>query len=132
MRKIIFYLLISFIVLPACSSSSDPYAVRSSRHRQYVIYEEEIQTSGAMNVMDLVTNLRPSWLRGRGINAMRNDLESFPLVYVNGSRYGYIDTLYDLPVQNILEIRLLSAGTASGALGISHNAGAIVVTYFRD
>jgi hypothetical protein len=55
---------------------------------------------------------------------------AFPVVYVNGTRHGTIESLYTITVHNITEIRFLTSSEASNRLGLNHPSGAIMITMF--
>ena len=46
-----------------------------------VITEEEVRGSSATNAYDLVAQVRPSWLRGRGASNLRGTVV-LPVVYI--------------------------------------------------
>ena len=83
---------------------------------------------------DIVRALRPTMLMSRGITTARSQSQS-PVweadhsikVYVNGIRYGGVESLATIPSNVVREIRWLSAGDATIRYGTGNVAGAIVV-----
>ena len=83
---------------------------------------------------DIVRVLRPSMLTLRGITTARSQSRS-PVweadhgikVYVDGIRYGGVESLATIPANTVREIRWLSAGDATIRYGTGNVAGAIVV-----
>jgi hypothetical protein len=55
-----------------------------------------------------------------------------PLVYVNGVRYGEPQTLRNLRVQEVEEIRFISATDATTRWGTGHTGGVIEVMLRRS
>ncbi len=114
--------------LLACSSSrelSRDYSVA----RNY-IFVDEIQSSAATNAFDLIESLRPHWLEGRGRKSVRSRTASFPVVYVDGQRFGDILSLATFPAGNIVQIQRMNAGDATIRFGVGHSGGAILITMF--
>ncbi len=116
--------------LLACSSTQESYGHQVPYTRNY-IFEDEIKSSAAANAFDLIRTLRPHWFRGRGPKSLVHDTVSFPIAYVDGNRYGDINSLLSLPVTNITEIQYMNAGDATIKLGMDHPAGAILITMFH-
>jgi len=123
---IICILLVGFF---SCSSSSSTSKSTYSRTSN-VIYEEEIQSQSATSAYDLISRLRPHWLRGRGIKSLISPTASYPTVYVNGVRHGTIESLNNLSAENITMIHYLSAADATTRYGQDNVGGAILITYF--
>lgn len=128
MRKNIFLLLI-VVGFYSCASTSNSNII-ARRDRNY-IYEEEIVTDTSTNAYDLISKLRPQWLRGRGQKSRYNTAASYPMVYVNGSRLGAIDQLTTIPAENITMVQYLNMSDATIRFGMNHAGGAILVTVFH-
>ncbi len=115
--------------LLACSSTKEIYR-RSPNYDRNYIFPNEIQSSAANNAFDLIRNLRPLWLRGRGSKSVRYGMASYPVIYVDGSRYANINSLATIPAGNIVQIQFMSAGDATIRFGVNHPGGAILITMF--
>jgi hypothetical protein len=50
-----------------------------------------------------------------------------PVVYLNGTRYGSVETLRSIHSTSIREIRFLNSSDATTRYGIGHLGGAILV-----
>jgi len=122
--------IILVVGLIACSSSGRSAGDRPNRSTN-VLYEEEILQTNAFNVYELISKLRPRWLYGRGPKSLYNTVANVPMVYVNGVRHGTVESLYNLHISNISEIKYLNASDATTRFGPDHTSGAILVTYFR-
>ena len=123
-------MLLPVLVSLACSISTGSYTTHPSYTRKS-IFVAEIEKSSATNAYELISNLRPHWLKGRGPKSIVSYAEaSYPVVYVNGNRYGGQDSLGSISVANITGIRFLSAGDATTKYGIGHSGGAIEITIF--
>ena len=116
------------IGLFACGTTGGGTSTKTARHSHDHIYYDEIQKSAATNAYDLIRNLRPLWLRGRGQKSFRNSQAAYPVIYVNGDRHGGIDTLSSLSAANISEVQFLGASDATIRYGLNHAGGAILIT----
>jgi hypothetical protein len=133
--------LFAFAVLAlaaACASRGGSSAVQESgapsvaRSNPNLITQEEIASSSAANVYDLIQRLRPNFLRTRGAvhgaPTTENHLEAVQLVvYMNENRLGNSDQLRQIPLGDIREVRYFSASDATTKWGVGHSAGAIQV-----
>jgi hypothetical protein len=92
-----------------------------------VITQEELEASMATNALEAIQRLRPNFLSTRGPGTI-NAVDEGIIVYANGIRLGGTDTLRDLPVVEIKEIRYMSAADATQRFGTGHSHGAILIT----
>lgn len=93
-----------------------------------VITSEELRTTDIQseNAYRAVQRLRPIWLRARSSN-FSGDRE-LPVVFVNGTRFGEIESLYNLSVTDIQRMEYLDSRDATTRFGTGYPAGAIMVT----
>ncbi len=99
----------------------------STPSRSGPIGEAEIQASSARNAHDLVQGARPQWLRGRGATSLRDPRPTLPVAYVDGMRYGSVETLRQLPVEGLVRVEYLSGPDATNRFGTGHTGGVILV-----
>ncbi|MFQ5752767.1 MAG: hypothetical protein ACE5HI_12290 [bacterium] len=127
----VFYVLtiLYAITMLACSTTKGTYTKKNHSSRDY-ISAEEIRNSSATNVYDLIRSLRPNWLRGRGAKSISNKEASYPVVYVNESKHGDINSLSSISVENITAIQFLNSSDATNRFGLDHASGAILITIF--
>jgi len=93
-----------------------------------MIQLEQIREQLASDAYDLIRKLRPSWLRRGHRSNHFNKTASYATVYVNGSKYGDIDSLLSIPAEQIKEIRFMNAGEAAIRYGWNHSGGAILIS----
>jgi len=120
------------------ATSSDPVtstaagapgqAAGRPQSRRDVITRDEIARSTAANALELVRQLRPSFLSDRGPQSFQNQDAGRVIVYLNGTKYGFLDSLSQIPTVGITEIRHFSATEATQRWGIGHSGGVIYVT----
>ncbi len=99
------------------------------------------RTSGAQNAYELVSSLRPHWLRRRGNKSFREDdkvegttvivvhegIESI-IVYMDNARMGGIESLRQIPISAVGGVRFYDGPTASYMWGSGHAHGVILVS----
>ena len=96
-----------------------------------LITREEIERTGAQTAYEVVRQLRPEFLIVRGsmgLNSTRpRERGAEPVVYVDGVRFGNLDSLHSIRMGDLLEIRRLSGADATTRFGTGHAGGAILV-----
>jgi hypothetical protein len=98
-----------------------------------VITHEAIQSLGATyaDAYQVVSRLRPNWVRSRGVSSFTNLEAGFPMVYLDGSRFGAVESLRDIRADQVQSIRFLNPTDATTRYGTGHAGGAILVTTLR-
>lgn len=122
-------LLLSFLLVfttAACATRGSGVPTRNPD----VLTRAEIEASDHSNAYDLVRNARPAWLRVRGPNSF--NAPNPILVYVDGVRYGTIESLSSLALMGIERMRFYDGPEAQGRFGLNHTNGAIEVTMRRQ
>ena len=74
---------------------------------------DEIEASTTTNAWDLITQVRPNWLRGRGTPSLRTAQIPLPVVYLDDRRQGDLNVLRSFPTGGIAELRYINATTAT-------------------
>jgi hypothetical protein len=111
--------------LTACASSPD--GERAARGPRNVLTTEELARVNATNVYDAVQQLRPEFLRTRGLMTPQNPDPQTAMVYVNGIRAGGLEALRALRVADVQEVRYLGPSDATTRYGTGHSGGAIEI-----
>ena len=93
-----------------------------------LITADEIAKSNATNAYEAVERLRPAFLRTRGAQSLQNQEPPTPLIYIDGMRYGPLQTLSSVPAIGIVSIQYLNAIEATQRFGFGNEGGAIMVT----
>ena len=121
MRSLLVVLLLGHAV--GCTSSGAP---RSTASRD-VITLDEIRSVNVTNAFEVVERLRPNFFTSRGPQSMLLTQQNVPVVYLNGTRYGTVESLTTLRVEQLKEIRLYRPSDASTTYGPGHTGGVIAV-----
>lgn len=111
-------------VLVGCASSANG---RRSLQSRNVITTEEIEALNVSTAFEVIQQLRPHFLQGRGQSSIQDPGSSMPVVYVNGVRYGPPSVLQGIRAMDLREIRYLSASDATTRYGTGHVGGVIEV-----
>jgi hypothetical protein len=120
------------LALGACASSAGGSAPRtdapSGRRDANLITAEEIAAQPAQTLYDVVRALRPAWMMRRRPTALMPQNEGQLLVYVDGTRFGSMESLRQLLPSSVQSIRYYSSSAAEAKFGTGHLQGAIEVT----
>lgn len=144
MRRLLTTLL-ALALAAGCASATGGAGARTVDRN--VITSDEIRGSSANNAYDVVSHLRPQFLRGHGTivtggMTSRNDAGSTQAgqlagtvqiaVYLDDTAIGTVDALKQIEVSSIEEIRYYNASDATTKWGTGNSAGAIQVITRRQ
>lgn len=127
-------------VLSSCASSGtaaqtgEPQttvvsAPRQPRKDPNVITSAELEARSALNLRQVIEQLRPQMLRVRGTTTLGNAATTDVIwVYVDGTRMGTLEVLSNFGAHEVREVRYLSPSEATNRYGTGHVQGAILIT----
>lgn len=116
------FALVLLVFLSGCAASSAGVDGASTRRSSTLITEEEFAEVVTIGTLwDAIERLRSPWLRSRGGRT------GYPVVFVNGTRFGELDSLRAIQVTDVATARLVSAGDATTLYGTGYPAGIIDV-----
>jgi hypothetical protein len=117
--------MLSLAVVMACATSGTTGA---STHREpNLLTEQEIAGSGETNALDVVTRLRPMFLKTRGRSTVNAGGSEYASVFVDGQFFGELGSLRNINASQIHEIHYLSGPEAVSKYGMRYGSGAIDV-----
>lgn len=119
--------LLALLGTAACGAGAGVGQAPSVRPERDVLLAQEIQGTTAVTAYDAVRQLRPEWLRRRGRSSIQNPRAEMLVVYLDGARYGGSETLRNVTVGSVLEIRHLDANDATTRFGTGHAGGALLI-----
>ncbi len=121
MRRTHFLSLLALVILgSACASSGQPGQSRPRRDRN-LITAEELSELSVSSAYEAVRRLRPGWLQARGRSGL-------PVVYRNNTRWGGDPrSLENIRIDDVSEMRFLSASDATTRYGTGFTGGVILV-----
>jgi outer membrane cobalamin receptor len=113
------------LTLVACVQ---PAQVRRPVADPLFITESDIVQSRALDALDVVRRLRPTFLTFRGQTSVLGTSSPYPTVYVDGLRFGDLDILRAIPASQVATIRLYRAWDAMTRFGGGNMGGVIAIT----
>jgi hypothetical protein len=114
------------LLFTAACASSPTQERRTTRRDARMLGADEIRSSAASNLYDVIRSYRPEWLIKRGQTSI--NLEGDIVVYVDNVALGGPESLKSIDVQSVQSARFLNASEAQMRYGVGHMHGAIVVT----
>jgi hypothetical protein len=118
------------LLLAACASGSGGAARTSAsvaRRDPNLITAEEIAAKPGPTLYDVVRALRPAWMMRNRPTALMPQNEGELIVYVDGTRYGNIESLRQFVPNAVQTVRYYSPSDAEARFGPGHLHGAIEV-----
>lgn len=116
------------LLLTATAIGCAPTAGSARVRDNNVLTAEEMAASQMTTAYDAIRNLRPTFLRTRGPHTLQpGGGVQTAHVFLDGQKYGDIETLKTMSVQTVREIRYLSASDATTRYGIGYTNGVIEV-----
>ncbi len=106
----------------------DPAGTRNSFD---VLTGDEVREASAENLYEAIQELRPRWLRPRPRTSITFERASDPIVYLYGVRHGSINTLYQMHVNQVVQVEYINPLDATTRYGAGHGGGVILVDLAR-
>ena len=122
------FLALSSVLVVACSPPRSGVGMVSDSQ---LITEEEIDASRAANAFEVIRKLRANFLSYRGETSVKGKSTPYPTVYLDGQKFGPIETLRTIPASQISSIRLLRSWEASTQYGAGNMGGVIAISTRR-
>ena len=114
-------------VAAASVAAGDPTRPSANTRSRDVLLPDEFAGTSARDAYGIVQQYRPAWLRSRGVTSFRDSTAGLVQVYVNGTRWGEIERLRDIPLVEIVEVRFRNGQEATMRYGTNHAGGVIEV-----
>ena len=123
--------IVAAAVALACAPAGGTSGNAGAPQRNMLLTAEELGRfdSEGKTTYDMVSRLRPAWLRMRGVPPMvgASDSSEFALVMVDGLAMGRIQALRDIQPHQVSEIHYYDPSVASGQFGERGSSGVIAV-----
>jgi hypothetical protein len=114
---------LAMLVLTACHAA----AGTGSHMQRYVITQEEIEASSASNVYDLIAQLRAEFLKDRGKISIKTNQNEKAVVFLNDQEYGVLETMRNIPIGRIAEVRYYPGTEAVNRFGAQYGGGIVML-----
>lgn len=119
------FFVLALAAAVACASSG---TTGTAVHRDpNLITEQEIAASAESNVYDVVSRLRPMFLKTRGRSTISSGGSEYASVFLDGQYFGELSSLRNIVATQIHEIRYLSGPDAVSRYGMRYGSGAVDV-----
>ena len=96
-----------------------------------IITQSELELAVGTNLYQVIEKLRPNFLRSRGPTSINTPGEEYPVVFVDGRKYGDIGSLRSLIPSQVTQVRYYDAASAAAQFGVINAPGVIDVAIKR-
>jgi hypothetical protein len=130
-----FLYLVALAAITGCASAGGKSvpsldAVALVPRRGNVLTADEIVRTNAdvSSAYDAVARLRPNWLAAHGVTSGVNDGagSEFALVFVDGQRYGELNSLRNIPAYHVGELRYYNVTEAGARFGLNGGSSGVI------
>ncbi|HET9636298.1 MAG TPA: hypothetical protein VFP26_10245 [Gemmatimonadaceae bacterium] len=119
--------VLTFIGLAACASAG----ASSHPAKDYnVITQDEITAQNGVNAYDVISHLRPQYLKTRGRTTIQSQptvSSEYASVFLDSQYFGDLNSLRNIASINIKEIRYLPANESVTRYGMQYGNGVIEI-----
>jgi hypothetical protein len=106
------------------TSTQGPAAPRKAN----LLTAAEIVSTGADvgTAYDAIARLRPIWLTSRGAVSFNTPGTEFPVVFVDGQKYGELNSLRNIPAYQVTEARFYTSAESGGIFGLLGGTAGVI------
>ena len=124
--RALFLVTLTSTAVSACASANKQTTSQpSSRNR---LTREQLASANTANLYDAISKVRPEWLSSRGPTSVTNSTPTSVDVFMSGSMLGKAESLKEIGVIDVTEVRYWDAASASARFGMGHPRGVIEVS----
>ena len=99
----------------------------SVSHDREVVTAAELASTKATNLYDALHQLRPEYFTARGVSSIRLGTPDLPTVYLDRTQLGDLESLRNIDIAIVKEVRRLTPREATIRLGTDSPGGALLV-----
>ena len=118
---------LAFLAVVGCASAG----ASSHPAKDYnVITQDEITAQNGVNAYEVISHLRPQYLKTRGrttIQTAPTVASEYAAVFLDSQFYGDLNSLHNIASINVKEIRYLPANEAVTRYGMQYGNGVIEI-----
>ena len=97
------------------------------RSSKFLVASEIIAAhADASSLYDTIARLRPNWLAPHGSSSLTAGGIDYAIVYVDGHRYGALESLRDLESYHVANVRYYDVTEAGAVFGIRGGTGGVI------
>lgn len=126
-----FFPFVIAAILGCASGGTSPISdtVRVPRTANYITGEEIVASNATeMTVYDAVARLRPNWL---AVHGKATHGSEYPMVYVDGQRYGSVESLRNIQAYHVADIRYYDITQAGARFGVQGGTSGVIEVRIR-
>ena len=110
-----------------CAAPGSGTSGNAPATQRNVVTADELSRAGDVSLHEALTQLRPTFLRSRGMIPGATTPPPPIVVYIGGMRMGETDHLRQIVARSVLEVRFLEPQQANARFGGNNSGGAIVI-----
>ena len=126
MRRLSFFVIVLSVVLSAACASGPPGEARARSRTSGPITREQLAQLGQFNAYQVVSRLRPQWLRSRGMANLRGE-QLVAVVFVDRAPRGELRMLERISADDVERISFMPGRDATTRYGTGYPGGIIEV-----
>jgi hypothetical protein len=85
----------------------------------------------AATLYDAIARLRPNWLAVHGVSSLKAGGSDYAIVYVDGHRYGDLDSLRNLQAYQVANVRYYDVTEAGATFGLRAGTAGVIDVKLR-
>jgi hypothetical protein len=113
------------VAVMACASAGT--STPGVRRDPNLLTQQEIYDAHVSSAYEAISRLRPMFLKTRGRTTINSEANDYAVVFVDGQRYGDLNSLNNILASSILEARYLPGPDAVNRYGMQYGGGVIEI-----
>ena len=126
MRKMI-VLAAAALTFSACSSATTSGGSPNERRSNITAEEIKQVSNPGWSAYDLISKVRPEWLRARNAQTLREPDPIYPIIYLDDIENGDIESLKDITISRVASVQFITPYETTARFGQTYAGGAIMV-----
>jgi outer membrane receptor for ferrienterochelin and colicin len=114
---------LTLVALMACATAGT--RTPGVRRDPNLLTQQEIAEANVSTAYEAISKLRPMFLKTRGRTTINGEANDYAVVFVDGQRFGSLNSLNNILASSILEARFLPGSEAVNRYGMQYGGGAI-------
>jgi hypothetical protein len=112
----------------SASGTSGPSSTLAVPRKADFLTAGEIVAANAdvTTAYDALARLRPNWLNAHGVSSLTTGATDYAIVYVDGHRYGDLDSLRNIQAYQVASIRYYDVTQAGATFGLRGGTGGVI------
>jgi hypothetical protein len=120
--RLLFFLTLATAI--ACASAAGG-GTTVDTNSPNIITADQIAASAQTNAYDVVSRLRPNFLKSRGRTTVYGQGSDYPTVFLDGQSYGDLSSMRNIAASQISSIHFIRGTDAVTTYGMQYGAGVI-------